>query len=249
MTRTHTDRCQRPSKKHRYRPQVVSLRELREIRSKPKDKPPRRIYVQSPYFEQMECGSKKVEARPNYPCLRDLVPGTVVEFSNRFSGRSFLATITSRRVHRDFVNMLRAETIKDCLPDRDPYDLQRAVNVYHSFRHETYKYIVKQHGVVSLRFEHVEPLKPKRSPRTYDSSSDYKRNSLCAIFEYRNPKFENIKRRLRERLNNPIQWLFYLYFILEYLLESRTDWNRYLIEVDVCYLIILLLLWKNTTNV
>jgi len=113
----------------------------------------------------MECGSKKVEARPNYPCLRDLVPGTQVEFSNRFSGRSFLATITSRRVHRDFATMLRAESIKDCLPDRDPYDLQRAVNVYHSFRNETYKYIVKKHGVVSLRFEHVEPIQPKRAPR------------------------------------------------------------------------------------
>ena len=207
MTRTHTDRCQRPSKKHRYRPQVVSLRELREIRSKPKEVTPRIIYVQSPYFEQMECGSKKVEARPNYPCLRDLIPGTVVEFANRFSGRSFLATITSRRVHRNFANMLRAETIKDCLPDRDPYDLQRAVNVYHSFRHETYKFIAKQQGVVSLRFEHVEPLKPKRllAPTHDDSSRDYKKNSLCAIFEYRNPKFENIKRRLRERLNNLIQ--------------------------------------------
>ena len=84
--------------------------------------------------------------------------GTLVEFSNRFSGRSFLATITSRRVHRDFATMLRAETIKTCLPDRDPYDLQRAVNVYHSFRHETYKFITRKHRVVSLRFEHVETV-------------------------------------------------------------------------------------------
>ena len=106
----------------------------------------------------MGCGVKKVEVRPNYPSLRDLVPGTAVEFANRFSGRSFLATITSRRVHRDFATMLRKESIKDCLPDRDPYDLQRAVNVYHSFRHETYNFIGHKHGVVSLRFEHVEPV-------------------------------------------------------------------------------------------
>ena len=201
MTRTHTDRCQRPSTKHHYRPQVVNLRDMLP---KPKVVPPRVIYVQQPYYDQMECGSKKVEARPNYPCLRDLVPGTLVEFSNRFSGRSFLATITSRRVHRDFATMLREESIKDCLPDRDPYDLQRAVNVYHSFRNGTYKYIARQHKVVSLRFEHVEPIiQPKRAPRTHERSR-YKRNSLCAIFEYGNTKFEHVKRRRRERLNDLI---------------------------------------------
>ena len=200
MTRTHTHRCQRPSTKHHYRPQLVNLRDMRP---KPKVVPPRVIYVQQPYYDQMECGSKTVEARPNYPCLRDLVPGTLVEFSNRYSGKSFLATITSRRVHRDFATMLRAQSIKDCLPDRDPYDLQRAVNVYHSFRNETYKYIARQHRVVSLRFEHVEPIQPKRAKRTHERSG-YKRNSLCAIFEYGNPKFEYVKRRRRERLNNLI---------------------------------------------
>ena len=54
--------------------------------------------------------------------------------------------------------------LKYCLSDRGPDDLQRAVNVYHSFRHETYKFIARQHGVVSLRFEHVEPpVQPKRT--------------------------------------------------------------------------------------
>ena len=199
MTRTSTRDRQRPSKKH-YRPQTVNLRDLRPT---PKVVPPRKIYVQYPYYDQMECGYKTVEARPNYPCLRDLVPGTLVEFENQYSGRSFLATITSRRVHRDFATMLRKETIKDCLPDQDPDDLQRAVNVYHSFRDETYKFIAKKHGVVSFRFEHVEPIKPKRVPRTH-VRNEYKRNSLCAIFEYCNPKFEYVKRRRQERLNNLI---------------------------------------------
>ena len=132
----HPSRHARSSKKtHRYRPQTVNIK---DFLSKPKDIPPRVVYVQNPYYDQMECGSKKVEARPNYPCLRDLVPGTIVEFSNRFSGRSFLATITGRRVHRDFATMLRAESIKDCLPDRDPHNLQRAGNVDHCFRNETY---------------------------------------------------------------------------------------------------------------
>ena len=192
MTRTPTNRRQRPSKQH-YRPQVVNLREMRPT---PKVVPPREIYVQNPYYEQMESGSKTVEARPNYPCLQDLVPGTLVKFSNRMLGRSFLATITNRRVHRDFATMLRAETIKDCLPDRDPCDLQRAVNVYHSFRHGTYPFIAKKHGVVSLRFDHVDPIKPvikpKRAPCTHDRR-EYKRNSLCAIFEY-------VNRKRRERL-------------------------------------------------
>ena len=175
MTRT-TDNRPRPSKKkYRYRPQTVNLRDLRP---KPKVVPPRKIYVQNPYYEQMECGEKTVEARPNYPCLRDLVTGTLVEFANQYSGRSFLATITSRRVHRDFATMLRKETIKDCLPDRDPDDLQRAVNVYHSFRHETYRFIARKHGVVSVRFEHVEPVQPKRTTCTHDRS-EYDRNSLC----------------------------------------------------------------------
>ena len=189
MTRT-TDNRPRPSKKkHRYRPRTVNLRDLRP---KPKVVPPRKIYVQNPYYEQMECGEKTVEARPNYPCLRDLVPGTLVEFENQYSGRSFLATITSRRVHRDFATMLRKETIKDCLPDQDPDDLQRAVNVYHSFRDETYKFIARKHGVVSVRFEHVEPVQPKRTKCTHDRS-EYDRNSLCSIFEY-------VEKKRRERL-------------------------------------------------
>ena len=129
----------------------------------------------------MECGTKAVEARPNYPCLRDLTPGTLVEFCNRSSERSFLATITSRRVHRDFATMLRAESIKDCLPDRDPHDLQRAVNVYHSFRHDTYKFIDRKHEVVSLRFRHLEH---PRTPKTHFKRADYDKNSLCSIFEY-----------------------------------------------------------------
>ena len=186
MTRTSV-RPRRPLKKrHHYRPQVVNLRELR---SKPLSVTPREIYVQNPYYEQMECGTKTVEARPNYPCLRDLIPGTLVKFCNRTSGRSFLATITSRRVHRDFATMLRAETIKDCLPDRDPHDLQRAVNVYHSFRHDTYKFIARKHGVVSLRFHHVEH---PRVQTTHFSREDYDKNSLCSIFEY-------VKRKRLER--------------------------------------------------
>ena len=117
-----------------------------------------------------------------------------MEFSNRFSGRSFLATITSRSVHRDFATMLRAVTIKDYLPDRDPYDLQRAVNVYHSFRHETYKFITRKHRVVSLRFEHIETVNHHTTvyvPCTHDSG-EYDRNSLCSILEY-------VERTRRER--------------------------------------------------
>ena len=184
MTRTSVRRT-RPSKnKHHYRPQRVNLRELR--RPETPTVTPRKIYVQNPYYEQMECGIKTVEARPNYPCLRDLVPGSLVEFSNSYSGRSFLATITTRRVHRDFATMLRYESIKDCLPDRDPDDLQRAVNVYHSFRHETYKFIARQHGVVSFRFEHVHPVEPKRrtTPHSIHKRDEYDRNSLCSIFDY-----------------------------------------------------------------
>ena len=176
MTRTSTTRP-RPATKHRYRPQRVNLRELRP---EPKEVPPPRVlYVQNPYYEQMECGLKTVESRPNYPCLRDLVPGTLVEFSNRFSGRSFLVTITSRRVHRDFATMLRAETIEACLPHHDPEDLQCAVNTYHSFRNGTYKFIARKHKVLSLRFTHIDKPKKKRSYTV----REYDRNSLCSIFE------------------------------------------------------------------
>ena len=199
MTRTSTRRTRPSKKKHHYRPQTVKMSELR---SDPRTAitPPRIIYVQNPYYQQMESGTKTVEARPNYPCFRDLVPGTLVEFRNRYSGRSFLATITSRRVHRDFQTMLRQETIKDCLPDRDPDDLQRAVNVYHAFRHGTYKFIARKHGVVSLRFEKKHPEEPEPEPETdhtepipitYDRS-EYQRNSLCAIFDY-------VQRKHRER--------------------------------------------------
>ena len=116
MTRTSVRRA-RPSKsKHHYRPQRVNLRELR--RPETPAVTPRKIYVQNPYYEQMECGTKTVEARPNYPCLRDLVPGTVVEFSNSYSGRSFLATITSRRDGHGFwvgVLILNFELVCMCV--------------------------------------------------------------------------------------------------------------------------------------
>ena len=176
MTRTSV-RHPRPSKKtrtHRYRPKVVNIQDLRK---QPEEVPPHRvIYVTSPFFEQMECGEKTVESRPNYPCLRDVTPGTLVEFSNRSSGTSFLTKITSRRVHRDFQTMLRKETIQACLPDHDPTDLQRAVNTYHSFRHGTYKFIARKHGVVSFRFTHVENNLSKKDDIGW---GEYDNNSLC----------------------------------------------------------------------
>lgn len=184
MTRTSSHRTPRPSKKSHYRPETVSIADILQIRAN-EAIPPRQMRVQSPWFEQMECGSKTVEARPNYPCLGDLTPGTVVEFLH-CSGRSFLAKITSRRVHRDFATMLRKETIQACLPHHDPEDLQRAVNTYHSFRNETYKYIARKHGVLSLRFTHITPPPPKKHSKKHYKQIDwgeYDRNSLCSIFE------------------------------------------------------------------
>ena len=182
MTRS-TNRHTRTSKKtHHYRPVRVNIAELRK---KPSVSPPRVIYVTSPFYEQMEGGWKTVEARPNYPSFRDIQPDTTVEFCNRYSGASFTARITRRRVHRDFATMLRKETIHDCLPDHDPDDLQRAVNTYHSFREETYKYIAKKYGVVSFRFTNLdqqETFSPQTHRHTADFG-DYDRNSLCSIFE------------------------------------------------------------------
>jgi len=45
---------------------------------------------------------------------------------------------------------------------------------------------------VSLRFQHVEPVTSKRTPIRHDRD-EYKRNSLCAIFEY-------VEKKRRERL-------------------------------------------------
>ena len=161
---------------------------IAELRKKPSESPPRVIYVTSPFYEQMEGGWKTVEARPNYPSFRDIQPDTTVEFRNRYSGASFTARITSRRVHRDFATMLRKETIHDCLPDHDPDDLQRAVNTYHSFRQDTYKFIAKKHGVLSLRFnildQHDRTLVSQRIH--LDSTCvrfEYDRKSLCSIFD------------------------------------------------------------------
>ena len=117
----------------------------------------------------MECGSKMVEGGPTeLPMSSGSRPRDTGHLWNSQIGfqedRSLL-----RSPHRDFAAMLRAETIKTCLPDRDPYDLQRAVNAYHSFRHETYKFITRKHRVVSLRFEHVETVncKPPHLRYTY----------------------------------------------------------------------------------
>ena len=177
MTRTST-RHVRPSKKtrtHHYRPRVIKISELR---TKPVTDSPRVIYVTSPFYEQLEYGEKTVEARPNYPSLKDIVPGTVVEFKNRFSGCSFLVRITSRRVHHDFATMLRKETIQACLPDHDPEDLQRAVNTYHSFRHGTYKFIARRHGVVSFRFTLCFTENNLSKKDTTEGWGEYDKNSL-----------------------------------------------------------------------
>ena len=88
--------------------------------------------------------------------------------------------------------MLREETIKDCLPDQDPFDLQRAVNVYHSFRNGTYKFIARQHKVLAVRFEHVEPVETKRTTPHAHDRDEYDSNSLCSIFEY-------VERKRKER--------------------------------------------------
>ena len=182
MTRTSTRHVKpyNKSRKHHYRPKVIKISDLRK---KPAVSPPRVIYVTNPFYEQIEYGEKTVEARPNYPCLRDIVPGTVVEFKNRATDCSFLARITTRRVHRDFATMLRKETIQACLPDHDPEDLQRAVNTYHSFRHDTYKFIARKHGVVSFRFTLC--FTEQKLSRQEDSTEEgYDKNSLCSIFEY-----------------------------------------------------------------
>lgn len=183
MTRTPTRHARRSKKTrtHNYCPQRIKISDLR---TKPTVFPPRVIYVTNPFYEQMEYGEKTVEARPNYPSLQDVVPGTLVEFKNRSSGCSFLARITSRRVHHDFATMLRKETIKACLPDHDPEDLQRAVNTYHSFRHDTYKFIARKHGVVSFRFTlcFAENKLPKQDHP--EGCGGYDKNSLCSIFDY-----------------------------------------------------------------
>ena len=105
-----------------------------------------------------------------------------------YQGTSFTARITSRRVHRDFATMLRKESIEDCLPDHDPDDLQRAVNTYHSFRQDTYKFIAKKHGVLSLRFTILDQQDQTLvSQRIHLDSTcvrfEYDRKSLCSIFD------------------------------------------------------------------
>ena len=183
MTRTSTRHARRSKKTqtHNYRPQRIKISDLR---TKPTVVPPRVIYVTNPFYEQMEYGEKTVEARPNYPSLRDVVPGTLVEFKNRSSGCSFPARITSRRVHHDFATMLRKETIEACLPDHDPEDLQRAVNTYHSFRHGTYRFIAREHGVVSFRFTLCFPENKLPKQDISGGCGGYDKNSLCSIFDY-----------------------------------------------------------------
>ena len=194
MTRSSQPRivCRR---RHHYRPKKVNIKELLP-KSKPVEISPRVIYVQSPYYEQMERGEKTVEARPYYPMFHDILPGSYVEFSNRFSGNSFIARITTKRIFRDFATMLRKESIQSCLPDHDPEDLQRAVNTYHSFRNETYRYIAKKHKVMSLRFTHVDDEPPKSPPKKHrtDLGRIKKAKSLCAIFDPFNPRV-GVKRR------------------------------------------------------
>ena len=161
-----------------YRPKRVQLSELLK-KSSPTPTPVRKIYVCEPYFTQMLEGDKNVEVRPNLPRYQDLSTDQLVEFCHRFSGDSFLARITRKRFSRHVVHMLRKETIKSCLPDHDPDDLQRAVNTYYSFGEGSYRHAFKQYGVVSFRFTRVDPdcVPVDTQPRVH-----YDKNSLCSIF-------------------------------------------------------------------
>ena len=178
MTRT-SERHPRPSKKpRRYCPKRVSLYNLtiHDV--------DRVIDVQEPYYGQLKCGDKVVEGRPNYPSYHNLRRGHQIEFRNPVSGDSFVVRITSKNVYTDFDTMLRTETVQDCLPDHDPWDVPRAVNTYHSFRGGLYKNLAERFGVLSFRFVRVKvlessqpdqvPQRNRRAPRS---------NSLCAIFD------------------------------------------------------------------
>ena len=110
-----------------YRPKRVKMSELlKKTSSSPT--PVQVIYVQEPYYSQMLLGDKDVEVRSNTPRYQNLSIGQLVEFRHRYSGDSFLARITRKRFSRHVIQMLRKESIKSCLPDHDPDDLQRAVN-------------------------------------------------------------------------------------------------------------------------
>ena len=177
MTRTSEPRT--PRKIHHYRPRRVNIAKLRNKPVRLITVTPRVIYVQEPYYGQMLCGDKTVESRPYYPRFHDLLPGQCVKFCHRSSGDSFLVRITHKRVHRNFVTMLRTETIQACLPQHDADDLQRAVNTYRSFRQGTYQLFEKKYGVISLRFNHVEENTPTNDKFVW---AEYDTNSLCSIF-------------------------------------------------------------------
>ena len=190
MTKTSTGHVRRAKqmRQHHYRPRRINIADLR---TKPVAAPPRVIYVTSPFYEQMEYGEKTVEARPNYPWLRDIVPGTVVEFTNRSTQCSFHARISSRRHHHDFATMIQKETIKAWLPDpRAQITTQRICSVpWTRIMHSetignTYKFISRKHGVVSFRFTlcFAENKCPKQD--TSEGCGEYDKNSLCSIFDY-----------------------------------------------------------------
>ena len=181
MTRNSDYRRPRPSKKvHHYEPKRVKLH-----RKKPLTPPTaaRVVYVQEPYYTQMQCGNKTVEARPYFPCFHDLSPGQYVKFCHRSSGSSFLARITHRRFDRHIVHMLRHHTIRRCLPDHDPDDLQRAVNTYNSFLGGIYRELFRKYGVVSFCFIRVDPDSSCTTTPEPKPFGKYDKNSLVSIFE------------------------------------------------------------------
>ena len=170
----------RRQKVNHYRPQKVKLSEILQKTSP--SCAPRVIHVQDPFYDQLLLGDKLVEARPYYPCFRDLSPGQLVEFSHRSSGSSFVVRITRKRIFRSFAAMLRKESIRSCLPHHDRDDLQRAVNTYRSFRNGAYKLFERKYGVMALRFTHVEDDTPKNDKFDW-GQVQYDKNSLCSIFD------------------------------------------------------------------
>ena len=113
-------------------------------------KDPLKIHLQQLYFDQINNEVKTVEARPYYPCYREYSEGDCILFISP-SGEEVLVRIEKKSWYPNFECMLGSETVEACLPGIHCGDLSTAVNIYHTFRNNSYEALTKEFGVIAFK--------------------------------------------------------------------------------------------------
>lgn len=117
--------------------------------------------LRSYYLEMILAKRKTVEGRPNKPELKQLKVNDIIRFTEAppsLQPRFAEAKVLYLHPYPTFREMLAREGLQRCLPDI--VDLESGVQIYHGF--PSYPEKEKEHGVVAIGLELIQPLEGKK---------------------------------------------------------------------------------------